>query len=318
MVRERTSIVDVCSAPFDTRGAFSAAGMQNDTSHLDATQADDDGLTALAEKAAPWVGEPFLHEGEDAAQALAEGTARRRALDQAIAQMETGARSPSSDWRVSFALMLGLERVLSQSTPQTASGTELRRHQTDALAGMLTELIALNEDPGDANGGDPTAAQGPRRTALERRCHRGRGRARGTPSRTTQNSKRRSMIPARGGASASDTQRVGQDDRGGRLCRVCALDGSADPYPPSVACEPVQPGPHNEGYGDRFTDAILPGAKSAREHPITVQTYAWFARHVDSLSRDAYQLVICDEAHTALGRRRAPRSAACRSRSSSA
>src|SRR5439155_1077809 len=29
--------------------------------------------------------------------------------------------------------------------------------------------------------------------------------------------------------------------------------------------------------------------------------YAWFARHVGSINRDAYQLVICDEAHTALG-----------------
>ena len=34
---------------------------------------------------------------------------------------------------------------------------------------------------------------------------------------------------------------------------------------------------------------------------MTIQTYAWFARHVGELSRDAYQLVICDEAHTALG-----------------
>ena len=38
-----------------------------------------------------------------------------------------------------------------------------------------------------------------------------------------------------------------------------------------------------------------------RPNPITIQTYAWFARHVDEVSRTAYQLVICDEAHTALG-----------------
>ncbi len=36
-------------------------------------------------------------------------------------------------------------------------------------------------------------------------------------------------------------------------------------------------------------------------NPITIQTYAWFARHVGSLSRTAYHLVIADEAHTALG-----------------
>src|SRR5207249_7466881 len=55
------------------------------------------------------------------------------------------------------------------------------------------------------------------------------------------------------------------------------------------------------GYGDRLTDAIEPGKEPLRRDPITIQTYAWFARHVGDLSRSAYQLVICDEAHTALG-----------------
>ncbi|MBA3476529.1 MAG: DEAD/DEAH box helicase family protein [Actinobacteria bacterium] len=56
-----------------------------------------------------------------------------------------------------------------------------------------------------------------------------------------------------------------------------------------------------EGYGERFTDVIEPGKEPLRGDPITIQTYAWFARHAGSLSREAYQLVICDEAHTALG-----------------
>ena len=56
-----------------------------------------------------------------------------------------------------------------------------------------------------------------------------------------------------------------------------------------------------EGYGDRFTDFIEAGKEPLRGDPITIQTYAWFARHAGSLSREAYQLVICDEAHTALG-----------------
>src|SRR6266540_670447 len=55
-----------------------------------------------------------------------------------------GARR-STSWRVRFGLMLGLERVLSERPPRLASGTELRRHQIDALAGMLTELIAANQ-----------------------------------------------------------------------------------------------------------------------------------------------------------------------------
>src|ERR671931_456583 len=79
-----------------------------------------DGLTAAALRAEAWAGEPFLREGEDPAQVLAPDTSRRRALDE----------------------------------PRThlASGTELRRHQVDALAGMLTELIASHEKEANGNG----------------------------------------------------------------------------------------------------------------------------------------------------------------------
>ena len=56
-----------------------------------------------------------------------------------------------------------------------------------------------------------------------------------------------------------------------------------------------------EGYGERLTPEILNGAKAPRQNPITIQTYAWFARHANDLRRDAYHLVIADEAHTALG-----------------
>ena len=38
--------------------------------------------------------EPFVLEGEDAAVALAQGTARRRALDAALAEIERAARRP--------------------------------------------------------------------------------------------------------------------------------------------------------------------------------------------------------------------------------
>ncbi len=104
------------------------------------------GLAADALRAEAWAGEPFLHPDEDAAVVLAPGTSRRRALDEALAEIEAGRRTPSPQWRVGFGLMLGLERVLSERPPHLASGTELRRHQIDALAGMLTELISLHEE----------------------------------------------------------------------------------------------------------------------------------------------------------------------------
>src|SRR5215831_6934113 len=105
-----------------------------------------------------WAGEPFLHPGEDREQVLAEGTARRRALDDAIAEMRAGLEAPSSKWKVRYGLMLGLERILSDKPPRLASGTELRRHQIDALAGMLTELIAANQPQAELNGNGNGAA----------------------------------------------------------------------------------------------------------------------------------------------------------------
>ena len=38
---------------------------------------------------------------------------------------------------------------------------------------------------------------------------------------------------------------------------------------------------------------------------MTVETYAWFIKHAADLNPDAYGVVICDEAHTALGERTA-------------
>src|SRR5581483_2375342 len=109
-------------------------------------------LAAAAFRAEAWAGEPFLREGENVAEVLAAGTARRRALDDALAEMDAGRSAPSSAWKVRYGLMLGLERVLAAPEPHTAAGTPLRRHQIDALAGMLTELIASVQRSEETNG----------------------------------------------------------------------------------------------------------------------------------------------------------------------
>ena len=116
-----------------------------------------DPLVAAAYRAEAWAGEPFLREGEDAEQVLARGTARRIALDEALAEIEARLPAPSPDWKVRFGLMLGLERILAEPEPRTASGTPLRRHQVDALAGMLTELIAATQRAEEQNGNGHTA-----------------------------------------------------------------------------------------------------------------------------------------------------------------
>src|SRR5947208_14756405 len=119
-------------------------------------------MRADALRAEAWAGEPFLHPDEDPEAVLAPGTARRRALDDALSELDAGRATPSSEWKVRYALMLGLERVLSEKPPRLASGAELRRHQVDALAGMLTELIAAtqkgeNGENGENGNGDDHA-----------------------------------------------------------------------------------------------------------------------------------------------------------------
>src|SRR5918992_5196178 len=127
--------------------------MQEAIEHPAVPSEETDALTAAALRAAAWAGEAFVHPDENPAEVLAEGRARRRALDDALAEMDAGRRAPSPGWKVRYALMLGLERALTDHPPRLASGTELRRHQIDALAGMLTELISGIEEPHeDGNG----------------------------------------------------------------------------------------------------------------------------------------------------------------------
>jgi ribonuclease E len=101
------------------------------------------------------VRERFLHDGEDAAVALAPGSPRRRALDQALAELQEDpkAKYPSTLWRREFSLLLGLERVLSEDEPKLADGTVLSAHQVDALSGTLAALLAAAQlAPTNGNG----------------------------------------------------------------------------------------------------------------------------------------------------------------------
>jgi ribonuclease E len=112
-------------------------------------------------RAQKFVRERFVHEGEDPAVALAPGSARRRALDQALAELrgDRSARQPSTAWRREFSLLLGLERLLSEDEPKLADGTVLSAHQVDALSGTLAALLAEAQRSGqDGNGRAATSA----------------------------------------------------------------------------------------------------------------------------------------------------------------
>src|SRR5947209_8989968 len=86
--------------------------------------------------------ERFVYEGETLEDALSPGSARRRALDAALTEIDAGAEKPSIDWRRHYSLLLGLERLLSEDEPHLVDGTVLSAHQVDALSGTLTALLA--------------------------------------------------------------------------------------------------------------------------------------------------------------------------------
>ncbi len=259
------------------------------------------GLETAAVRAQAWYGEPFLHPGEEAAVSLAPGTARRAALDDALAEIEGGRTTPSPRWKVRYGLMLGLERVLASPTPTTAAGTELRRHQIDALAGMLTELIATNQP--SAENGDALAELDEDDPELDDE----------ELGELANGDEDEQVIPD------DEPGFIGDDPGAARRYRFRHPTASGKTIAAAGFLEAArrlgvlilthrrllvsqfQRDLTTEGYGERFTDAILTGKEPLRDDPITIQTYAWFARHADTLSRTAYNLVICDEAHTALG-----------------
>ncbi len=107
------------------------------------------------ERAAAFAREPLLLDGEGP-EALAPGTARRRALDAALKELDEGASEPSIQWRRDFSLLLGLERLLADEPPKLRDGAELNPHQVDALSGTLTELMAEQQTAAE-NGDAPVA-----------------------------------------------------------------------------------------------------------------------------------------------------------------
>ncbi|HET7508562.1 MAG TPA: DEAD/DEAH box helicase family protein, partial [Solirubrobacterales bacterium] len=124
--------------------------------------------SADIERAAAFAREPFLLDGEGP-EALAPGTARRRALDAALKELDEGAEDPSIQWRRDFSLLLGLERFLADEPPKLRDGAELNPHQVDALSGTLAELMGQQQtgaaavENGNGNGGNgsPAALESP-------------------------------------------------------------------------------------------------------------------------------------------------------------
>ena len=283
--------------------------------------------SADIERAREFAREPFLLEGEKPRD-LAPGTPRRRALDAALAEIDEGREAPSIEWRRDFSLMLGLERLLSEDKPHLADGAELDPHQVDALSGTLAAMIAdiqerLNGHPwtGNGNGDASAAATQGRRLGERRRRRPRRGGDRGTTRRRRRKRRRppRRRRPRTGSRRRTRTSsrrppRIPGADRrfwfehatgaGKTVAAVGFIEASrtggililthrrnlVDQFIGEIS---------DRGYADRLSPPLLDGA----DHPygpVTVETYQWFVRNAGRIS-DAYSIVICDEAHTALG-----------------
>ncbi len=290
--------------------------------------------------------EAFVHAGETTADALGRGSARRRALDAAVLEIDAGAKVPSPEWRRRYSLMLGLERVLSDDEPKLADGTTLNPHQVDALSGTLTALLAEAQ----RNGGTPLVAYAAPVLAVD-------------DEPQSYEDEPQAIVEDEDDEPDDDDDDepedlspldieidLGDDDEEEdepEEDEESDDDGPEGPFDEDQLEEaPDDPNAHkrfwfehatgagktvaamgfvdasrtggvlilthrrnlvdqfhgelkDRGYAKRITPALLEGQDDANG-PVTVETYQWFVRNAGKIS-EAYSIVICDEAHTALG-----------------
>jgi ribonuclease E len=288
--------------------------------------------------------EAFVHAGETTEDALGPASARRRALDAALVELDAGAKVPSPEWRRRYSLMLGLERVLSDDEPKLADGTSLNPHQVDALSGTLAALLAEAQ----RNGGAPPESAAPVLAVDDE-----------------DEDYADDPLPE---AVAEEDELDDDEDDDDEPVDMTPLDieidigddeddDESEEEPEEDGAEmaldedqldeaPDDPNAHkrfwfehatgagktvaamgfvdasrtggvlilthrrnlvdqfhgelkDRGYAKRITPALLRGKDNANG-PVTVETYQWFVRNAGKIS-EAYSIVICDEAHTALG-----------------
>jgi ribonuclease E len=309
----------------------------------------------LVTRAEAFTRERFVHEGEDIAVALAPGGARRRALDAALAEIERGEKVPSTKWRRRYALLLGLERVLSEDEPVLADGTMLNPHQVDALSGTLVALLASTQK--GLNGGGATLESAAPVLAVEPEPEPEPEAVAPEPEPEDEpdlehddedDDEPEDHTPVDIEIEGLDDE--DEDDEPDEPAEEESYDDDADEDVDEDIEEGAADDPnadkrfwfehatgagktvaamgfveatrtggvlilthrrnlvdqflgelHTRGYGKRESPPLLDNEGTGRvDGPVTVETYQWFVRNAGRIS-DAYTIVICDEAHTALG-----------------
>jgi len=269
--------------------------------------------------------EPILLEGESLDD-IVPGTARHRAVEAALAELDDGRETPSPEWRRRYSLLLGLERFLSEEPVALADGAELTEHQVDVLSGTLAALTTELED-----------------SVAEEQSNGARRAGAGQAAKAEAN-----------GAAGIDANGAdAENGLGGDIAEDEALAPDEEepldweePAEEVVEEAPEDPGASrrfwfehatgsgktvaalgfiegsrtggvlilthrrnlvdqfigeisDRGYKERLSPPLLDGSDHPHG-PVTVETYQWFVRNATRIS-DAYAIVICDEAHTALG-----------------
>ena len=285
--------------------------------------------------------ERFVYDGETLEAALAPDSPRRRALDAAMLEVGAGRKTPSVQWRREFSLLLGLERLLYEEEPHLVDGTVLSAHQVDALSGTLTALLAEAQRSANghaaANGtaSDQAAANRAAHAAAapsspdrepdqadddedddddlelddedddedededepedeepqdwEDADDEDDGQLEEQPEDPNA-AKRFWFEHATGAGKTVAALGFVEASRTGGVLILTHRRNLVDQFHGEL---------RDRGYRDRISGPLVDG-QDAANGPVTVETYQWFVRNAGRVS-DAYTIVICDEAHTALG-----------------
>ncbi len=237
----------------------------------------------------------------------------------ALAELDAGAEAPSFEWRRQYSLLLGLERLLADEPPKLLDGAELNEHQVDALSGTLAAIVAEVEgadehgEPNGRNGakaaghanGEGSNGNGATVAELDEEdevlapdeepqdWEEPEDEAEETVAEAPEDpgADRRFWFEHATGAGKT-VAAVGFIDasRTGGVLILTHRRNLVDQFIGEIS---------DRGYKERLSPPLLDGA----DHPygpVTVETYQWFVRNAGRVS-DAYSIVICDEAHTALG-----------------
>jgi ribonuclease E len=255
--------------------------------------------------------EPIVLDGEDPAVALADGTARRAGVDAALAEIEAGRTEPSVEWRRDYSLILGLERLLSEEEPHLVDGTTLSAHQVDALSGTLIALTSevqasAARNGSSRNGSTPVEELPSAEVEIEGdeevdeepldwdAAEEAEEEAAAEAALEDPGAARRFWFEHATGAGKT-VAALGfvEASRTGGVLILTHRRNLVDQFLGEL---------RDRGYRKRISGPMLRqnGDEPPAGGPVTVETYQWFVRNAGKVS-DAYTVVICDEAHTALG-----------------